>query len=105
MKRFLATLALAGCHVDYTCEAACAKLYTTCDDAVVVHGVALSDAQCAITCEEGRGTSAAELWLDCIHDSVCHGDVATSDDRDLRRYDIDWCNPAFPILVTAGVAP
>jgi hypothetical protein len=54
-------------------------------------------------CEEGRGNAAGEaaLWLDCVEDSVCPGDIADGEDRDLRRYDVTWCTPQFELLIQA----
>jgi hypothetical protein len=104
LTRTLPTLLVAlaaACRVEYTCSDACAKLYERCNSAVVFHGVTFSGEQCRIACEEGRD-GAATPWLDCIEDSVCHGEVADEEDRDLRRYDIEWCNPAFPILKVPG---
>jgi hypothetical protein len=95
---------LAGCHVDYECRDACSKVHETCGSAVEVRGVALAQEQCELVCEEGLATpdQGAALWLDCVEDSVCPGEVAGDDDRDLDRYDVDWCNPQFEVLVRAG---
>lgn len=94
----------AGCRVDYECADACRKVYRECDTAVEVEGVALAREQCELVCEEGMADPAAgaELWLDCVEDSVCPGEAADEEDRDLRRYDVEWCNPQFEILVRAA---
>ncbi|HWM86733.1 MAG TPA: hypothetical protein VNO33_12865 [Kofleriaceae bacterium] len=95
--------AVAGCSVEYECADACRKVYDRCDSAVEVDGVALAAEQCELICEEGRGApqGGAALWLDCVEDSVCPGDVADEEDRDLRRYDVTWCNPQFESLIIA----
>jgi hypothetical protein len=93
-----------GCRVDYECRDACAKVYAECGSAVDVNGVELEREQCELVCEEGRATpqGGASLWLDCVEDSVCPGEVAGEEERDLGRYDVDWCEPQFDILVVPG---
>ncbi len=93
-----------GCRVDYECADACGKVYSECGSSVEVEGIALEREQCQLVCEEGMASprSGAQLWLDCVEDSVCPGDSADGEDRDLHRYDIDWCTPQFEILVLAG---
>jgi hypothetical protein len=99
----LLALAPAGCSDTYECAEACAKVYDRCDAAVEVQGFALEAEQCEVICEEGRERpqDGAALWLDCVEDSVCPGEVADDGDRDLRRYDVTWCNPQFEILIVA----
>ncbi len=108
MVRRAALLALllaasTGCSEEYECADACRKVYDRCDSAVEVQGIALEKQQCELVCEEGRGSAAgdAALWLDCVEDSVCPGQIADGEDRDLRRYDVTWCNPQFEILIQA----
>ncbi|HKE17334.1 MAG TPA: hypothetical protein VKB80_20810 [Kofleriaceae bacterium] len=96
----------AACTDPYECADACAKVYDRCGSAVEVQGFDVERQQCDLLCEEGRGQAAggadsAALWLDCVQDSVCPGQAADQDDRDLRRYDVTWCNPEFEILIRA----
>ncbi len=100
----LLSLAAAGCSSEYECADACRKVYSECGSAVEVEGAALDLAQCEVVCEEGmaRPETGAGLWLDCVEDSVCPGEVADQGERDLHRYDVEWCTPQFEILVVAG---
>jgi len=96
----------AACSDEYECADACAKVYDRCGSAIEVQGFDVERQQCDLLCEEGRGQApggadSAALWLDCVEDSVCPGQVADQDDRDLRRYDVTWCNPEFEILIRA----
>jgi hypothetical protein len=101
---FLLCSMLAGCQVEYECADACAKVYDECGTAVEAQGVPLAHEQCELVCEEGKGDpeGAASLWLDCIEDSVCPGQVADQEERDLERYDVDWCSPQFELLILAS---
>ena len=92
----------SGCQAQYRCSDACSKLYTQCDASLSTLAGELDESECLIVCEEGIGAEAedAQLWLDCVADSVCAGETAASEDRELRRYDITWCEQfgafAFP---------
>lgn len=104
LAALLLSLAAPGCSTEYECADACRKVYDECGTAVEVEGAALDLAQCEVVCEEGmaRPETGAGLWLDCVEDSVCRGEGADEDDRDLARYDVEWCTPQFEILVVAG---
>ncbi len=91
-----------SCRVDFECRDACAKIYDRCDSAVAVQGARLPREQCELVCEEGGAKPEAALWLDCVEDSVCPGETADAEDRDLHRYDVDWCNPQFELLIHPG---
>jgi hypothetical protein len=93
-----------GNRAAFECPNACAKVYQQCGSAVKVSGAPLPRQQCELVCEEGLGarTGAASRWLDCVQDSVCPGQTGDQKERDLRRYNTDWCNPQFEVLIEAG---
>jgi hypothetical protein len=99
----LLLLIAASCSVEYECADACNRVYEQCDSTVELQGFALEQQQCELVCEEGRERpeDGAAAWLDCIEDSVCPGELADGEDRDMRRYDVTWCNPQFELLVEA----
>ena len=93
-----------GCRTDYECADACRKVYQECDSSIDVDGTDIDQAQCQLICEEGKGRpqDGAALWLDCVQDSVCPGDAPDGEDQDLHRYDVNWCDPQFEILIVAA---